>query len=358
MGQLFLSLTALGLLFWAQLAAATIHILESESVHQPEHAELVQWVACPEETAFCEIFISDFEATSLLSFANELNSGDVVNMSFGYQRIDDSAITRNHYQALQAQGMSVEDYKNKFDERERLMRQMMTENPEVLFVAAAGNGAPLTSMLGSVGQPLGPQFKIYPAFFEYDNLIKVTSINASNLDIKSEIPFEIPDYANYSSDFVDVAAPVEIDVNGTSFAAPYVARLAKEIQSLVSAPLSRADLKSVFLKSCFIPDIDHTLNTFQTYQQDHRGSVLGQIQNMFLPFRDRKALIDDLHERPLILVKCGGVISSEVAKSCARTFAEGSKSIRQSCLEAQIDAFALSEGHQEKLTEFWDVQGL
>ena len=334
-------------------AKTSIIVLETAHTVQPEHGNMVSGIACEPEVQNCSVKITDFETDSLSDFLQSLNPGDVVNISFAYQRMNDSPITRNHYEAMKAQGRRVEDYTEIFDERGIIFRQMIENNSEVLFVAAAGNGMPL-SALSSNGVPLGPRYKIYPAIFEYDNLIKVTSINAKSFNLYDRIEYHIPSYANYSTDYVDVAAPVEVDREGTSFAAPYVSRLTKQIDK----EISRKDLKEIYQKSCFIQDLNYTMELFSAYKKDPRGSIIGRIQNMHLNFMKRQELIESI--RPVMLVKCGGVIASDVAKKCAKTYTEagGAMSITQSCLYAQVEEFSLLKEEEEVLRAFWELQEL
>ena len=338
-------------------ASASILILETEHMAQPEHSEMVSEVACDQRAQSCDVQITDFNSEFLKELNGSLSSGDVVNMSFGYQRIDDSPISRNYYEALKAQGLTVGDYIDQYNEREKLFKKLFEDNPEVLFVAAAGNGMPL-AFLGSSGVPLGPRYKIYPQVFEYENLINVTAINSDSFNLTDRVEYHIPDYANYSTDFVDVAAPIETDRDGTSFAAPYVTRLTDEIKEEISDQLLPQELKEIYNKSCYIQDLDYTLELIKDYKANPRTSIIGTVQNMHKTFMERTEIIKSI--RPVMLVKCGGVLVSEVAKTCAKIYSEaqGAMSITDSCLYAQATHFSFIVEEEEKLKAYWSIQGL
>jgi len=339
-------------------ASADIIILETTDTKQPEHSETVSSVACKEDLQTCDVSITDFNTNFLNEFIDSLSSGDVVNMSFGYQRADESISLQNHFHSMQAQGLFTSDYSEVYDEREELFLELLEENPDVLFVVAAGNGSPLSSSLGANGIPVGPLFRIYPTIFENENLIKVTSANVESFNLNDRIEYEIPDYANYSTDYIDVAAPVEVHQEGTSFAAPYVTRLAGEINAELQGRVTASDLKKIFQKSCYIQDLDKSLELITDYKLKPRTSIIGKIQNLFFAYEERKALVESI--RPVMLVKCGGVISSEVAKACAKSYvsAGGGLSLTEACSRAQSREFKLTESETLKLKEFWTLQGI
>lgn len=118
---------------------------------------------------------------------------------------------------------------------------------DMLFVVPSGND----------GFELDENLKVYPACFDYDNCISVADMRCDgNLSIMS----------NYSSDYIDVAAPGTDIIStypdgtygvesGTSLASAYVTGLAGMVYSCSSKELSANQIKRIIINNATVNDI-------------------------------------------------------------------------------------------------------
>ncbi len=334
--------------------SSSVLVLETKDTMQPEHAQTVLSLACPKADLECRFEIVDFKNLTISNLNKTIENSDIINMSFGYESPYDSEHTKFKYQALIAQGFISQDHVQNFNDRKKLFETLFKENSEKLFVVPAGNGSD-QHILERTGVPLGSNYLIYPAILEFNNLIKVTAVNASYFNKNYRMIYQIADYANYSIDHIDVAAPVASDNVGSSYAVPYASKLADEINESFSLKLSPSELKNIFQKSCYIQDIKMTLDHFKAYKNNREESVINKIQNTRLSLREREALVKSIS--PVMLVKCGGVLSNDQALHCAKNYIESNKtkSILDSCLESYAEEFYLSDGEAEKLKDLWSL---
>ena len=191
------------------------------------HGTSVTQIACRNLVYKCETFYSEnLSPEDLKAVESEFKDGDVINMSFGFQKPKPSR--RGYFPRESSYDPYVTDEEKplRFNAEVAEFKRVITENTENLFVAAAGNGYDMGPMT-TLGVPLGDNYLIYPAVITKKNLISVAAIDASVVTDKTD--YRIADYSNYSVDTVDVAAPVEPNddgeiTTGSSFAAPFVSR--------------------------------------------------------------------------------------------------------------------------------------
>jgi|GEM_PF-4954164 len=333
---------------------SSVLVLETKDTIQPEHAETVLSLACPETDSECRFEIVDFKNLTFSKLNKTIQNSDIINMSFGYESPYDSDVAKFKYQALTAQGFISKNHEQIFKNRKVLFEMLFEENSDKLFLATAGNGSD-QHLLGRTGVPLGSNYSVYPAILDFDNLIKVTAVNASHFNKNYRVLYQVADYANYSIDHIDVAAPVASDNIGSSYAVHYVSQLADELNESFGLKLFPSEIKKIFQKSCYIQDIETTLDHFKAYKLDRKNSVIGRIQNTRLNLRDREELVESI--RPVMLVKCGGVLSKDQALHCAKNYIESgkTKSILDSCLESYAEEFYLADGEKEKLKDLWSL---
>lgn len=133
-----------------------------------------------------------------------------------------------------------------------VLRDMVKENPETLFVVAAGNSIPGVDI---------DEFNNhqYPANIESDNVITVGSINSDRILHKLLDEYALADFSNFGKRHVDILAPGEkvsaaslgggeIVHSGTSMATPY---MVNEVIRLWKAypEFSASEIKEIFMSS-------------------------------------------------------------------------------------------------------------
>ena len=246
------------------------------------HGTSVTQIACRNLVYKCETFYSEnLNLEDVKAIESELKDGDVINMSFGFQKPKRSVRGYFYNAPLDEDNPDVtyEEKLLRFNTEVVAFERVITENIENLFVAAAGNGYDMGPMK-TLGVPLGNNYLIYPAVITKKNLISVAAINASVVTDKTD--YRIADYSNYSVDTVDLAAPVEPNddgeiTKGNSFSAPVVSRISKKI--IEEHNMRAVDVKSLVLKSVFIENLDRSIELTNDYINNTEFSVIYRIQN-------------------------------------------------------------------------------
>jgi len=329
------------------------------------HGVYVTQIACRNLVYTCETFYSEVVSEAdLLSAEDDLESGDVVNMSFTFQKpsqprsgpglgVSDDGVSEVQMWERYYQNLVI------FENEKKTFEKVMLDNKEVLFVLASGNGFSYKGW-PTLGVPLGEDYKIYPALIEENNTIRVAAVDASEVSIADRKKYRIEDYSNYSVDNVEIAAPVETnsqgeELTGTSFAAPYVTRLSKRL--IEEKSISAEDVKKILLRSAYIENLDKTLEVTREYIEDRKSSILYKIHTSTVR-REREELRARISD--VMLVKSGGVLVSEIAFACATNYisSQDGKSIDDSCLEAHKSVLSANKERLEKLKGFWRLREL
>lgn len=320
------------------------------------HGDTVKQIACDDPSLYCELyntefFLEDFKTDMVF----KLPQFDVVNMSFGFQKPE---FKPPPGPPVLLEAILTEP--NDFEKQKENFKKLFIENPEVLFVAAAGNGFELgPAIIKSV--PLTDHYKIFPASLESSNLITITAVQESGLSFTDLEVKTIGDKVNYGLEKVDVAAVVEPNHLGetlifTSTATPHVSRIAALIKK--SHPvLSAKQIKEILMKTVYVKNIDRVLEIEEDYLNNKSKSLLGKLRlekNYFKREELRKEIGD------ILLVKSGGTVVPEAAQLCADIYdqAIGLLTLEQSCLQAQKTKLYLNQVREEKLKKLWGIRGL
>lgn len=136
------------------------------------------------------------------------------------------------------------------------LESIFANNPETLFVVAAGNGRGALDLDE-------PGNNNYPASYTYANMLKVGAINTAELEDGKFDEYKPAFFSKFGVTKVQVFAPGqgvlsaqsgggEIALNGTSMASPYVLNVVLKGHNINSA-LSALELKEVLMKTVYIP---------------------------------------------------------------------------------------------------------
>ena len=340
------------------------------------HGFFVTQIACRNLETECETFYSedlspeDLSQEDLLvviernlSFVDVVN---VVNMSFTFQdppkEISPGPYNRRvSHNSPNLDPQTVhEGYLKNFKERRNFFERMIAKNPRSLFVAAAGNGFSLGYKVKTPwGVPIDT-YKVFPAFMDAHNLITVSSLDDTSVDVQKRTDYRLMKYANYSVKLVDLAAPVELTndgkpLSGTSFAAPYVSRVSK--QMIDRFGFEPVEVKSIFLRSAFIENLSRTIVLTREYNDNQRESVIHRIVTL-REEQERDALREEIAD--VMLVKSGGALVLQVAFKCAENYAQakGVMTISEACLMAHESELGADVERQTQLKEFWSLRNI
>ncbi|WP_412462828.1 S8 family serine peptidase [Halobacteriovorax sp. RT-2-6] len=174
-------------------------------------------------THVSSIALRGLKSASLLAFAGDFGESkyldmisaklqksevDFVNMSFSFPHQSLGLVDRKTY---------------------RSMQNLFLNNPEVVFFVAAGNDGRFLN---------GSRDCMYPACYTYPNVVTIGATTDS--DWRNDENYEMADYSNYSSSFVDFFAPgtkveaallgdMKIRHSGTSMASPMALNMAAHL---------------------------------------------------------------------------------------------------------------------------------
>ena len=319
------------------------------------HAEVVQGVACPSQSN-CELqsIGESWPETLTTNLMNGILNHSVVNMSFGFQPPSNSLSAHTASTTAEPNELSYQEQLTNYYDRLEGLEQLFNQNPNVLFTVAAGNGYSIKGLMTD-GVPLVNRYASYPAFMTFDNVLKVTSINATQVNEAELNTYKIDTYANYSVDLVDIAAPVETlddDIKGTSFAAPFVARLAEKAFEK-NVPLSA--VKEMLYKSSYVQGLEKAIKLTEEYLNVGENSTIFKIENERKK-RKRDKMIADIH--PVLLVKSGGPLVESVFDQCLENYENLNLTVEEACLQAHVEVLNADQKRVEDLKIFWTLRSL
>ena len=132
------------------------------------------------------------------------------------------------------------------------LENLVASHPDVLFVAASGNGEDLGMAQGN-GYNITAEQPMYPALIQAANMVTVAAIDQQPGFSLTVDKVKLTDYSNYRLETVDLASPIAPMLDGsfyegTSFAAPWVAEVAAYILSRFE--LTARVTKRVLLRAC------------------------------------------------------------------------------------------------------------
>lgn len=343
----------------ASLAQGSVLALEYKSLEDDDfsHGEDVFYIACAEEKTKCGLlYVDALTRESKERVDSSLQNFSVINMSFGFQSPNNSVSP--FAEGVQSQDSSIDPYKLYREQRE-VVDALFKENPNVLFTIAAGNGYEIGGLNTPGGVPLIAKYKLYPAYNEGENLLKVTALESDQVDFSSLEEQKIASYANYSVWAVDVATVVERNesgetIRGTSFTAPYAARLASKIRE-ADPLLKPAEVKEILIKSSYVKNLDAALKATKDYLEQGSESLLYKA-HYERKRTHREEALKELGD--ILLVKSGGILIPEVAYLCYDYYSRYKLSITESCLLAQEKILKVSPDRAAKIIELWALRSL
>jgi subtilisin family serine protease len=201
-------------------------------------------------THVAHIATRDLEGVALIGFGGDYTRAAYINQI--------SAFLKRH--KVKVVNISIglpKDNKDDFGLRDgiRAHERMVRENPETLFVVAAGNEGADIDVFAN---------KQYPASFDAPNVMKVGSLDTNRLDPAKWKDYVISPWSNIGKRSVDILAPgADISAarlgggyvvhSGTSMASPYMAREAARLWMKFPS-LHAAQVREIFIRSARVMD--------------------------------------------------------------------------------------------------------
>lgn len=246
------------LLFLATFLMASIHshgqvlVFEYLDEFTPEHADMVSQVACGEFTENCGIYqFPNFHEPDVQGHVADLVAEfQVVNMSFGVTLRQRPVFDYKYDYEQELKQFEADNLLLK--ESFSFLENLVASHPDVLFVAASGNGEDLGMAQGN-GYNITAEQPMYPALIQAANMVTVAAIDQQPGFSLTVDKVKLTDYSNYRLETVDLASPIAPMLDGsfyegTSFAAPWVAEVADYIMSRFE--LTARVTKRVLLRAC------------------------------------------------------------------------------------------------------------
>ena len=157
---------------------------------------------------------------------------------------------------------------------ESSMDKIISENPGILFVCAAGNGGIFGDSVNVDNKEVWKNnygsFPPIPAAFQHDNLIVVGALATNTLDESFLHTYKLTTFTNFGEKSVDIYAPGkdmlgaalgggEVAISGTSMSSPYL--LNKGVLSIaqINPQLTHQQIKKVLLKTAYIKNLSQPL---------------------------------------------------------------------------------------------------
>lgn len=342
----------LSLVYLATISWGNVLVVEYKDSKQWEHhGGSVEHIACHNEAYDCELFYTElFDETFMKEMEARLDNVSAMNMSLGFQEPelvthgppDRGGVDReaNYQKNLQ-----------EFKTQKENLHSLILDYPDVLFTIAAGNGFFIGNIGTGAGVPLSSMYPTYPAILQAPNRLAVAASGPDGL---------LEHYSNYSLWEVDVAAPVEENhegeiLEGTSFAAPYVAKLVARLKTSYGT-LESLEIKEILMKSSKVRNPGVAVKLSEAYLAEGKASLVFQTHVEYEAVK-RIEMIAKLGD--VLLIKSGGVVNDRAAKTCAEIYVQafGVVSVEDACLEAQKTVFGLGEEELTEIKKMWSLRG-
>jgi hypothetical protein len=115
-------------------------------------------------------------------------------------------------------------------------------------------------------------------------------------------------------------------------------------------------LIEILIKSSYVINIDRAIEVSLDQVVNGELSMVTRLESASSK-RDRDAILQEIG--PILLVKSGGPLLTEVARECAANYFQSkAPSINSACLDAQNSLLGLSEQRAEKLQRLWNLREL
>jgi hypothetical protein len=334
--------------------------------HTTWHGEEVSAIACGLFGGTCSTeYTGSFSEESFRnSISEKIDNSFSINMSFSIfpphaPRRDIRDLISGNTSRYDEDLKEYEAALRTFKEEKLFLEGLLKSHEDKLFVIAAGNGFALEAMT-IPGMVLSEKYALYPSIMNFRNTIKVAALEAHQLE-EDMSQMKLAYYSSFSTEYVDVAAPVPLNIKGevqrgTSFAAPWVAgHLAAVKEQYPELPSHT--LKKIMMRSVYIASLENTLAASLDYQLQGEKSLLYRAQHEENKNK-RLEFVKQLGPG-VLFVKSGGVLHPEVLKYCAGLVSEGAYStIDEACLVALKEILGRTESELSLIRNIWFLRGL
>jgi hypothetical protein len=338
-------------------------VFEINTAVQPVHVDFVEEIACRSFNLNCKKFLVNDLLPEYMTdhLKNEIHKASTVNMSF----IINPPLTSNYeHQDRYLIDSRWPNEVSHFYKQSKTMREIIKNNLNTLFVAAAGNGV----RIGPVNLPgsgLTRTTPIYPVFIKSPHLITVAAIASTPSDfLNQNTPdFKVSKSSNFGLDTVDVAAPASQlypyrKKFFTSFATPYVSKIAERL-SKIDPSLTAQQRAQIIKRSCFVPDVSGAIWATRDLNEKLQKSIVYKAQ-FYDRYHERINIVKEYFNE-IIFVKCGGVVIEDIAYQCAYNFKSSEKTIKnldEACYNAHRNSEVNIDNNISDLKELWKLRQL
>jgi hypothetical protein len=152
-------------------------------------------------------------------------------------------------------------------QRPHRIQKLIENTPRTLYVAAAGNGAPINGKGFNV-DTCRQAGDLVPVMLAQDNILVVGALDTHRLHLPDYPSYRLAPFSNTGEVSVDILGPGTrmcgaqmgggtVCEDGTSFAAPYVLNHGVLNVSRANPDLDIYEIKEILMKTAYVPDPEH-----------------------------------------------------------------------------------------------------